>query len=193
MLTKDNTGLIVVDIQGKLARLVHDSEALIANCEKLIKGAQALELPIITLEQNPEKLGTTVDELSALLKPNKPITKFTFNGCEQAEFVDAVKLAASSKGKGKQIDTWLVCGIEAHICVYQTAMGLVDLGYNVQLVTDCVSSRTLSNKQLAINKLHAINKQFNKGVNITGLEMCLYELVKDCRMPEFKTILELVR
>jgi len=193
MLDKDNTGLIVVDIQGKLARLVHDSQALIANCEKLIKGSQILGLPIIILEQNPDKLGATVEELSSLLKPNKPITKFTFNGCEQAEFVDAVKSAASNMDKDKQINTWLVCGIEAHICVYQTALGLVDLGYNVQLVTDCVSSRTLSNKQLAINKLLGINKQFNKGVDITGLEMCLYELVKDYREPEFKAILGLVR
>ncbi|GHB61452.1 hydrolase [Psychrosphaera saromensis] len=187
MLTKDNTGLIVVDIQGKLARLVHDSAALIANCEKLIKGAQALELPIITLEQNPTKLGATVDELSTLLNPNKPITKFTFNGCEQAEFVDAVKRAVSSMDKDKQINTWLVCGIEAHICVYQTAMGLVDLGYKVEIVTDCISSRTLANKQLAVNKL------VNNGVDITGLEMCLYELVKGCNEPEFKQILGLIR
>ena len=179
MLNKDNTGLIVVDIQGKLASLVYDSEVLIANCEKLIKGAQALKLPIICLEQNPEKLGGTVNEINSLLSSISPITKFTFNGCEEANFIAAVK--------AENVDTWLVCGIEAHICAYQTALGLSERGYNVQLVSDCVSSRTLANKQLGISRL------MNKAIDITGLEMCLYELVADCRSAEFKAILRLIR
>jgi nicotinamidase-related amidase len=179
MLNKDNTGLIVVDIQGKLASLVYDSEALISNCEKLIKGAQALKLPIICLEQNPEKLGGTVNEISSLLSSVSPITKFTFNGCDEADFITAVK--------AENVDTWLVCGIEAHICAYQTALGLSQYGYNVQLVSDCVSSRTLANKQLGISRL------MNKNIDITGLEMCLYELVADCRAAEFKAILRLIR
>lgn len=178
MLDKANTGLIVVDIQGKLAGLVHDSDSLIANCEKLIKGAQALSLPIICLEQNPDKLGATVSSISSLLDNITPITKFTFNGCQEDKFVAAVK--------AENIDTWLVCGIEAHICVYQTAIGLSSLGYNVQLVSDCVSSRTLANKQLGINRL------MNKPIDVTGLEMCLYELVTDCRASEFKSILNLI-
>ncbi|WP_426357385.1 hydrolase [Pseudocolwellia sp. HL-MZ19] len=179
MLNKDNTGLIVVDIQGKLARLVHDSDALISNCEKLIEGAQAIELPVILLEQNPGKLGSTVNELNDLLNHITPITKFTFNACESTDFLNSVKAS--------HVDTWLVCGIEAHICVYQTAKGLVEQGYKVELVSDCISSRTLINKQLAISRLK------DCGVKITGLEMCLYELVKDCRIPEFKNILNLVR
>jgi len=179
MLTREHTGLIVVDVQGKLARLVHESDVLIANCEKLIKGAQALKLPILLLEQNPEKLGATVNQLSGLLNGIEPITKFTFNACESPGLLDAVR--------AKNVDTWLVCGIEAHICVYQTAKGLLDKGYNVELVSDCVSSRTAVNKGLGIGRLkHA-------GVEITGLEMCLYELVKDCRSSEFKQILGLIR
>lgn len=179
MLVRENTGLIVVDIQGKLARLVHDSDVLISNCEKLIKGANALELPIILLEQNPQKLGRTTTKLSALLEDIDPITKFTFNACETPDFIDFAKT--------KNVDTWLICGIEAHICVYQTASGLIEHEFNVELVSDCISSRTLSNKQLAITRLQ------NSGVGITGLEMCLYELVKDCHVPEFKQILELIR
>ena len=80
-----------------------------------------------------------------------------------------------------------MCGIEAHICVYQTAMGLLELGYKVQVVGDCVSSRTALNKDLAIRRLT------DAGIQITGLEMSLYELVKDCRAPEFKFILSLIR
>ncbi|MCK8070481.1 hydrolase [Vibrio sp. 1CM23M] len=179
MLMRQNTGLVIVDVQGKLARLVDDSDALIANCGKLVQGAQVLGLPIIRLEQNPEKLGATVDELNDLLSDAKPIPKFTFNACNEPKFVEAVQ--------DKDVDTWLVCGIEAHICVYQTAMGLLELGYKVQVVGDCVSSRTALNKDLAIRRLT------DAGVQITGLEMSLYELVKDCRAPEFKPILGLIR
>jgi nicotinamidase-related amidase len=138
-----------------------------------------LGLPIIRLEQNPERLGATVDELNDLLNDAKPIPKFTFNACDEPKFVEAVQ--------DKGVETWLVCGIEAHICVYQTAMGLLDLGYKVQVVGDCVSSRTALNKDLAIRRLT------DAGIEITGLEMSLYELVKDCRAREFKLILSLIR
>ncbi|MEZ8877664.1 hydrolase [Vibrio lentus] len=179
MLMRQKTGLVVVDVQGKLARLVDESETLISNCGKLIQGAQVLDLPIISLEQNSEKLGATVDELNDLLSDAKPIPKFTFNACDEPKFVEAVQ--------AKDVDTWLVCGIEAHICVYQTAIGLLELGYKVQVVSDCISSRTALNKNLAIRRLT------DAGIQITGLEMSLYELVKDCRAPEFKSILSLVR
>lgn len=179
MLTKENTGLIVVDIQGKLARLMHESNVFISNCEKLIKGAQALTLPVIYLEQNPDKLGVTVDELKVLFNNIDPITKFSFNACESTDFLNAIK--------SKNVDTWLMCGIEAHICVYQTARGLLKLGYNVELITDCVSSRNHLNKQLGIARLKSL------GAEVSGLEMCLFELVKDCKSPDFKQILDLVK
>jgi len=179
MLKKDNTGLIVTDIQGKLARLVHESDELVANCEKLIKGAQVLGLPIVWLEQNPDKIGSTINELSLLLEPQAPITKFTFDACEEPVFMKAINAA--------NVDNWLICGIEAHICVYQTALQLHQSGYKVQLVSDCISSRTLANKNLGISKL------VSQGVDISGLEMCLYEMVKDCRASEFKEVLALIR
>lgn len=179
MLRKENTGLIIIDIQGKLARLVHDSDALIANCKKLIQGAKTLNLPIICLEQNPDKLGSTVDELSTLLGAQNPISKFTFDACKEPQFMQALRTA--------NVDTWLICGIEAHICVYQTVLTLKRTGFEVQLVCDCISSRTLSNKNLAISKL------VNSGIDVTGLEMCLYELIKDCRDTEFKEILALIK
>jgi len=179
MLDKQNTGLIVVDIQGKLASLVQESAMLIANCEKLIKGARALQMPIICLEQNPEKLGPTVHQLNLLLDGLPVVSKTTFNACLETNFTELIK--------SKNIDTWLICGIESHICVYQTAMGLLNLGYKIHLISDCVSSRTANNKQLGINKL------ISKGVEISGLEMCLYELVRDCQNSEFKTILNLIK
>lgn len=179
MLDCNNTGLLVVDIQGKLARLVDNSDALIAHCAKLIQAAQTLALPIVCLEQNPDKLGSTVPELSSLMADTQPITKFTFDGCLEPAVVEAVRQA--------NVQNWLVCGIEAHICVYQTSSHLQQLGYQVQLVQDCVSSRLVDNKRLALQRLAG------QGVEITGLEMCLYELVKDCRSTAFKPILQLVK
>ncbi|EQM12096.1 TPA: isochorismatase family protein [Vibrio parahaemolyticus] len=180
MLSKGNTGLIVVDVQGKLATLMHESDALIENITKLVKGAKALDLPILWLEQNPERLGPTAEPIREVLESKHlPITKYTFDGCKEATFNVAVENA--------KVDTWLVCGIESHICVYQTAVSLRQSGYRVELVSDCVSSRTAANKALALAKLTA------NGVVLTGLEMCLYEIVEDCRAPEFKEILALIK
>lgn len=179
MLDRNNTGLIVVDIQGKLARIVEVSNVLVNNTAKLIEGAKALNLPVICLEQNPEKLGNTVAEIQNVLPQQQTVVKYTFNACLEPDFVQAVKSA--------KVDNWLVCGIEAHICVYQTVMGLQALGYSVQVVTDCIASRKQANKDLAITKLQQAD------IEITGLEMCLYELVEDCRAAEFKTILQLIK
>ncbi len=150
---------------GKLATLMHESDALIENITKLVKGAKALDLPILWLEQNPERLGPTAEPIREVLESTHlPITKYTFDGCKEATFKVAVENA--------KVDTWLVCGIESHICVYQTAVSLRQSGYRVELVTDCVSSRTAANKALALAKLTA------NGVVLTGLEMCLYEMVE---------------
>lgn len=178
----ENTGLIIVDIQGKLARLVHDSDNFIKRVEKLVLGAKVLELPIILVEQNPEKLGSTITELSRHLSTINPINKFTFDACLTPSFVSALK-----DGTYQHIDNWLVCGIEAHICVFQTTWGLKQLGYHVQVVSDCISSRNADHIQLAISRLA------KDGVEITNLEMCLYELLKDCRHESFKEVLNLIR
>ncbi|MGF1694361.1 hydrolase [Vibrio lamellibrachiae] len=179
MLDKNSTGLIIIDVQGKLAHSVHGSDALIANCATLVKGALALKLPIIWAEQIPEKLGATVEEIRSLLPDHHPIDKFTFSACDEPRFLDAIKSAG--------VDSFLICGIEAHICVYQTAAMLKEMGFDVEVVIDCVSSRIPENKALAINKLNGL------GVQSTGLEMCLYELVKDSRANEFKQILKLIK
>ncbi|MHC0442615.1 hydrolase [Flavobacterium sp. 3-210] len=179
MLIEENTGLILIDVQGKLARIVDKSEALILNLEKLIRGCQLLSIPIIWAEQNPKGLGTTIPELEKLLQHQKPIEKYTFNALDTEIFRQSI----IDSGK-KQ---WLICGIEAHICVYQTAMGLLSNDFEVQIVTDCVSSRSKQSSKIALKKLH------NKGADLTNAEMCLYELVKDSRQNIFKEILTLIK
>lgn len=159
MLSKNTTGLIVVDVQGKLASLMHESEALIENITKLVKGAKALDLPIVWLEQNPERLGPTVEPIREVLATDHlAIAKYTFDGCKASTF----KLAVENTN----VDTWLVCGIEAHICVYQTAVSLRQMGFRVELVTDGISSRTPANKALALAKLTASGVWFNWRRNV---------------------------
>lgn len=179
MLKPEATGLIVVDVQGKLARIVHDSDTTIRNIGLLIQGAAILDLPVIWLEQNPDRLGPTVDELQPFLQPGRPIPKMTFNGCGAPDCVRAI----ADSGRTQ----WLLCGIETHICVYQTAMSLLGMGHEVELVADCVSSRNPANTTLALKKLVA------KGAGLTCIEMCLYELLGDCTAGSFKDILRLIR
>lgn len=179
MLRQKDCGLVLVDVQGKLARMVHGSEALIANIATLIQGCRILSLPIIWLEQNPRGLGPTVPELSQLLSDLQPFEKYTFNGCQG----DKIASAIADTGRRQ----WLVCGIEAHVCVYQTVAGLLDRHYEVEVVTDCVSSRARENIELALGKMQGL------GAGHTCVEMCLYELVRDARRKEFKQLLPLVR
>ncbi|MDM5127825.1 hydrolase [Aeromonas salmonicida] len=179
MLTASTTGLLVVDIQGKLARLVEESSALIANSARLVQGAQALGLPVVWLEQNPDKLGPTVPELQPLQSCAPVLTKFSFGALGEP----AVAAALARIGRRH----WLVCGIEAHICVYQTVLGLLGSGADVSLVVDAVSSRSAANRDLAIAQLAT------RGARLTSVEMCLYELLGDCRHPAFRPLLALIK
>jgi nicotinamidase-related amidase len=179
MLDKSKTGLIVVDIQGKLSHLVHNSEMMFKNVAKLIKGCTLLELPILVLEQNPEKLGETASELRPLLDSYPCIKKYTFDACASPRFVEEINNAG--------VQHWLICGIEAHVCVYQTAMGLKQMGKSIELVVDSIGSREDANKQVAIAKL------LSKDVGTTSTEMCLFEMIKDCKDDKFKALLDIVR
>ncbi|EGQ7966707.1 hydrolase [Vibrio vulnificus] len=179
MLKKENTGLIVVDVQGKLAQMVDQSEQMITNITKLIEGAKMLGLPIIWLEQIPENLGATVAPIANALQGYQPFHKSTFSGCGTATISNAIQAS--------KVEQWLLCGIEAHICVYQTAVDLKQMGYQVEVVTDCVSSRTPQNKALALRKFEA------NGIGLSGLEMALFELMRDGKCPEFRQMLPLFK
>ena len=178
MLDKKRTGLIVIDVQGKLAGMMHESEILFQQLRTLIEGANLLEMPIIWLEQLPDKLGTTRAEIADVL-PCEPLIKHTFSGMANDD------IAAAIKNSG--CDTWLVAGIESHICVYQTVCELMDAGYQVELVTDAVSSRTEANKALAIRKMETL------GVRMTSVEMSLMELQRVAEGDSFRQLVKLIK
>ncbi len=171
--------LVVVDVQGKLAQLMDGKESLFANIEVLIKAAKALEMPILWCQQNPRALGPTVPQLAELLDGVEPVDKMSFSCCGDAKFIE--KLNAL-----KPTDV-ILCGIEAHVCVYQTAMDLLDRDLNVHLIADAVSSRTAANRQIAVRRITA------EGANLSCTEMILFELLKTAEHPEFKELCRLIK
>ncbi|UZK03490.1 hydrolase [Venatoribacter cucullus] len=178
MLNKDTTGLMIVDIQGKLSDLMHDSAAMFTQVQKLIKGAEVLGLPVIWMEQLPSKLGKTRPEIAALL-PGQAYEKHSFSGMQNTEIAKAVQHT-----RRKQ---WLVAGLESHVCVYQTVCDLLRSQYEVHLVTDCVSSRVLANKELAIRKMEKL------GAHLTSMELALFELQRVAEGPEFKQLIQIIK
>jgi nicotinamidase-related amidase len=175
----DNTVFILVDVQGKLAQVMHEKEALFDNLQRLIKGMQILKVPMIWMEQTPEKMGRTTTLIASLLPEEKPISKSSFSCCGCEAFVQKLE----STGRKRVI----VAGIEAHICIYQTAWDLVKRGYEVEVVADAVSSRVLSNKQIALDKIKAC------GAQLTSVEMVLFDLMQTADHPVFRDMLKIVK
>jgi nicotinamidase-related amidase len=179
MLKINNCLLVLIDIQTKLWNAMSDKEALSANTQKLLKALKVLEVPLIATEQNPRGLGPTLPELGTLLGTVRPLPKSCFSCLEDAGFKQALQEA-----NRRQI---LICGIETHICVYQTALDLLSAGYEVQVVADCVSSREASNRDIALSRMQA------EGAKLTTSEMAIYELLKTAESPKFREILQIIK
>lgn len=179
MLDEKNCLLVIVDVQGKLAQLMHDRENLFKKIRILIQASRILDIPIIWCQQVPAALGPTVPEIAELLAGNQPIDKACFScaGCEQ------FREKLNELGR-KQV---LLCGIETHVCVYQTAVELLSKDYQVDVIADSVSSRTLDNKQIGLNRMAAA------GVHISSTETALFEILKSAEHPLFKQIAKLVK
>jgi len=179
MLKKDETVLVLIDIQGKLARIVDQSEFVIQNISNVVQGAKVLGVPILWLEQYPKGLGPTVEEISQHLTDEKPIEKITFSAYRTPEFVEALEATGCKKV--------LIAGIETHICVYQTAADLIANGYEVQVLADCVTSRTELNRQIGIEKMKEC------GAKVTSVEMALFELQEIAKGDDFKAISKIIK
>ena len=174
-----NSCLVLIDIQGKLAGLMHDKERLFANLVVLVKGARILGVPIVWCEQNPRALGPTIPELIENLSGLSPIEKMSFSCCGDPAFEAAMHRVQRSHA--------VLCGIESHVCVYQTAADLKAKGLEVAVVADAVSSRSPENKQIALSRMQA------EGVCLTSTEMLLFEWMQTAKHPQFKDIAKLVR
>ncbi|HDM08924.1 MAG TPA: isochorismatase family protein [Desulfobacteraceae bacterium] len=176
LLKQGDCALVVIDVQERLVQAVQERESLVGNIIKLMKFARLSHLPVVITEQ--QKLGPTVPEISSLVSLLRPITKLTFDCFKNAEFVDRIQ------GLGKK--TLIVAGIEAHICVLQTAIHGVST-HRLHVVADAISSRSLHDKEMAISRMvHA-------GVTITSTETVIYEIMGQAGTELFKKVLPLVR
>ena len=171
--------MLLIDVQGRLAQLMYDKDTLFKHLELMIQSMKILGVPIIWMEQIPEKLGRTTEHIAALMTDSTPIEKFSFSCCQDPAFM------AHFNALGRtQV---FLTGIETHICVFQTGHDLIKQGCQVQVVTDCVSSREQSNKALGINRLSQL------GAVPTSLEMALFELMRAAEGEPFRQIVKLIK
>ena len=178
MLTRDDAVLLVVDVQGKLARLMHEAQALFDNLSRLVRGATVLRVPVVATEQNPAGLGPTVEEVRPHL-PAPPLPKMAFSCLGEPAVVEALEATGRPQV--------LLAGIETHICVYQTARDLLARGGEVHVVADAVSSRAPGNREVGLAKMRAA------GAEITSVETALFEMLEAADGPAFKQILAIVK
>ena len=169
--------LLIVDMQGKLAKLVQDSRRVIQKNRHLIQACTFLNIPVLISEQMPEKIGATIEEIRRFFKDGSFIPKKSFSCCGEEAFLRQLE-----EHKRHQV---IVSGIETHVCVYQTVRELLEQSYQVQVVADAVSSRQAENKTLALDRMARL------GAQITSTEMLLMELVRTAEHPKFKEILGL--
>ena len=179
MICRDDSLLLIIDVQDHLFPVMNERERLLKNLLALIQGINVFNIPILVAEQYPQGLGHTIEDVQKLLPQTRAHEKITFSCCEDSLLFDAIKATGKKK--------ILIAGIEAHVCVYQTAMDLLGLGYDVHLIADAVSSRSLNNKQIALTLMH------DAGAKITSTETTLFEILRKAQGEEFKQISQIVK
>jgi len=175
----DSSVLLVVDVQGRLARLMHESDTMIRQQKIMIEACRLLEVPVIWAEQLPNKLGATVDELQASLEGLEPCAKSSF-GC----WGDPALRSKIRQSGRRQV---LLTGIETHVCVWQTAAALREADYEVHLIADAVSSRSAFNRDIALRRME------HAGVHLSNVEMALFEMMVDATHPQFRAVTKLLK
>lgn len=180
ILDKDKTVLVVIDMQEAFRGAIGDFPQVASRIAMAVRGFQILDLPIIITEQYPKGLGRTAEEILLSLPPEfEVIEKTAFSSCGATTFLDKLgELGA------QQI---LICGIETHICVNQTAHDLLQQNFEVHLLQDCIASRFDQDKRAALRKMKM------NGVVPSSVEMSLFELMRDSRHEQFKAIQDLIK
>ncbi len=171
---KNESVLLIVDIQERLAVTMKMRDAVINNCLHLIELAKLQNMPILLTEQYPKGLGQTVSEIRNALPVYRPVKKLAFSCCGEPAFINALK-ALNRK-------TVLLAGMETHVCILQTCVDLLEKGFNVHLVRDAVCSRTEDNWKTGAEFMR------DAGAIVTCTETVLFQLLKVAGTEEFKAI-----
>lgn len=179
LLEKEQSCLMVIDVQEKLVPAMCDPTGFVVNCKKLMEAARILNVPVIVTEQYPQGIGHTVPELTGTIPPCGAVIKNTFSAALEPAVEDCIE-----KADKKQ---FLVIGTEAHVCVMQTALSLKAQGYFVYVVADAVGSRTQKNIDLAMDRLR------QNGIYVVSTEMVIFEWLKRAGTPDFKLMQPLIK
>jgi nicotinamidase-related amidase len=173
LIEANDSTLIVIDVQDKLLSAIHESQALVDNCRWLVELARLMEVPVRFTEQYPQGLGPTAEQLQDLVGGDGPTGKTVFS-CAHAP--ECASLVSEARGK-----TFVLCGMETHVCVLQSALGLRQAGNNVFVVADAVSSRAPRDTEIGLQRMR------DEGVRVVTREMVGFEWVGDSQAPQFKT------
>jgi nicotinamidase-related amidase len=176
---REDAFLLVVDLQEPLLRGVADPDGLLKNVGILIDAARTLGLPILATEQYPERFGPTVEAVQSRWGEVEPVGKLRFSSCG----CDAIQSSLQSSGRR----TAILCGVETHVCVNQTAHDLLNEGFTVHVPADAVSCRTPANHEMGLGKIR------DSGAILTSTEMVVFEMLREAGTPEFKGLLPLFK
>lgn len=178
LMRSDHCVLVLVDYQSRLMPAIHQSADVVARAHLVAQTANALDIPIIGTEQNPTGLGPNVETIKALCAHT--VSKMHFGACADG-LLDVVHTVRS------ECDDIVIAGCEAHVCLLQTAMGLLSAGKRVWVVENASGSRRATDHAAAMRRLSA------SGATIVTHEMVMFEWLRDCRHPEFKKVLQWIK
>ncbi|MFN2501014.1 MAG: hydrolase [Pyrinomonadaceae bacterium] len=180
ILKKETAALVVIDVQEGFRSAIGDFALIASRVSMAVRGFQILDVPVIVTEQYPEGLGRTAEEIQLVLEDNfEVIDKTAFSSCSADIFI--------KKLQGLGVKQIVLCGLETHICVTQTAHDLIDRGFEVHILTDCVCSRFDHDRKAGLGKMAA------SGAVSSSLEMALFEMMGDAKHEKFKEIQALIR
>ena len=171
--------LTLIDVQEKLVPLMDNNTQFVDNLVILLRGAQLLDIPIIWMEQLPDKLGPTIPEIKDIMKDQSPVIKNVFSCGDSDEYLSVLNTYNP--------DEVILCGIETHVCVYQTAMDLLSMGKSVQVVADTVTSRKKLNHDIGLKRIS------EKGGLLTTYELLLFEEQKIAEGDRFRALIQLIK
>lgn len=188
MLSKNQSILVVVDVQSKLLTSIHEADETVGQICRLVRGFRIVGAPVLVTEQYRKGLGETDSRIQAAVAERDPSgVEHRFEPMEKMFFScaldDPIRSALEASGRRQVI----LCGIETHVCIYQTAVHLIERGYHVEVVADAVSSRSATNKKIALKRLAA------EGAKISCVEMAVFEMLEMCGTDPFKQWVKAIR
>jgi nicotinamidase-related amidase len=178
-LERNDALLVLVDVQERLLPVIDGRDRILENMIRLVQACRILGVPALMTEQYVKGLGPTVPSLRGALDEEPPVEKLTFSAVGEPAFVERLRTLSRRHV--------ILAGIEAHVCVYQTARDLLRDDYTVTLVADAVSSRTAANRELAVQRM------VQEGVQLSSTEMVVFELMGRAGSDEFREVAKLVK